>query len=111
MEPALGVDYLPSRLRLVEIALHHVVASAKDLAVLSEADFDPVDRYADGPEADRLRGVEGDDRRSLGQPIPFQDRQTQAGKGLRRLSHQRRATGDTVAPAAAGPLADPGDAP
>ena len=57
------------------VSLHHVGPAGEDFAVRGDPDFDARNGFPHRPELHILEGIEGDDRRSLGQAVPFKDQE------------------------------------
>src|SRR5258708_38790870 len=98
MEPTPRVDRLSRRLRLVEIALHDVRTLRQNLAVVRDLDLHTRSSGADGADADLRRRIDGDERRRLGQPIPFENHQTRRIENLSDLGAERSAARPDVLP-------------
>ena len=62
VEPAVRIDRLAGRLRLVEVPLHDVRAAHQDLPIRGDLDLDPGDGPAHGAEAERVERVGSHDR-------------------------------------------------
>src|SRR6266540_2391081 len=99
VEPAFRVDRLRRRLRLAEVALHHVRAAGQDLAVIRDSDLDVGKGAADGPQPPGIRAVDGDHRRSLGQAVSLVDRHARAEEELGEVARERGAPRDGKAEA------------
>src|SRR5690606_6722824 len=75
VQPAVGVDRFGGRLRIVEIALHHVVAADEDFAVAGDTHFDVLAGCADGGRDlfERVAASGGGDGAGLGEAVAGHD--------------------------------------
>src|SRR5690606_32632517 len=90
VEPAVLVDRLAGRLRLVVVPLHHLRPPHQDLAVRRDHDLRPGDWLADRAQPDRVRQVHVRHRRGLGEAVAFQDDQPGGVEETRDLRVQWR---------------------
>ena len=101
VEPAIGVDRLGRRLRMIEVPLHHVRAARENLAVGRDLHLHAGNRRADGTDREPLRRVHRDHRRGLSQSISLEDLESGREEKAVDLGRQRRPTGHEVAKASA----------
>src|SRR5262245_66439409 len=76
------------------VAFHYVGTPDENFAVSGNPDFLVSNSAADGSEAHHTWPVKSDDRRSLRQPISFEDGQPDGPKEFRNVLIQSSATGD-----------------
>ena len=99
MEPTVRIDRLTRRVGLVVIPFHDVRAAGEYLPVQSNLYLDPVDRLADGADAEIPGSVHRDHRRCLGESVSFEDDEAGCVEELVDLGRERRTAGYEVAQA------------
>ena len=80
MQPALGVNHVPGCLWIVEVTLHHILATVADLAICSDQDFSTFDDGTDGAYLLLANGIDRDNRAGFCQPVAFEEVEAKGDK-------------------------------
>ena len=102
MKPAVH-DRLPGGFVVAEVPLHHVVATAEDLAVVGDLDVHSANGNTDRAEPEAVETVHGNDRRGLRQAVALDHDPAGSQEELGNVAGERRAPGDEEAHAPAHP--------
>ena len=105
VEPAVVVDGLGRRIRVVVVAAEDDAALDQHLAVVGDLDGGAWHGSTDAADADRVRPVQRAARGGLGQSVALEDRHADAAEEVPEPGAQRRAAGDRVLHPAAEQLA------